>query len=288
MKKKTKFFFAFVTIFSLVCTTFSVVGATDIQSNENTDLTAYSTYEAPMPNLTTRTATNELEQWKDDTREYLEDFYNQNVTEITENSEKVIFYFDVVPLSATEQVEMVEYYKPDIATRAVTGDYKLTTYSVWSNGALPVNVDAKTVSNFLTAGSVLISVVPDVKVYVSAIISAVAAATGWNIDNARPIKTETRAAIKYRRKMGNYYLSTGVWWANVQVGRVEYWYYQTCYQAAYNGGPYVPHHKDNIPNSAENNWSRAENRAHYNDNAWIKSKSLSLKNTGAVYIDIYG
>ena len=255
----------------------------------DSDLSKYITYEDPMPATSKRiSSNNEIENWKTNTKNYLENFYGQEVISINEDSESVVFVFETDYMTPVEQVETISYYKENSIARAVTGDTKVTTTAQWSNEAVPINVDAKSASNFASAASIMISLCDGVKSKMSAVISSIASYLGWKIDSSLPIKAETRATVKYKRKVGNYYLSTKVWWPNVQIGRAEYWYYQTAYQPTYKGGPWVPHHKDNKPNSAENNYNHSKVKSHYNDSTWIKNKSKELGNSGKLYIDIFG
>lgn len=261
--------------------------------NMSEEMEKYKTYEDPMPLTSYKydsfvTYSNtELNNWKNNTEIYLEEFYKQEIISVVEDSESIVFTFETDYMNPEEQVENITYFKENSKARAVTGDTKITTLVQWSNGAKPVNVDAKTASNFAAAGSIIIGLCKHVTAKMSAVISSIASYVGWKIDSSLPIKLETRAAVKYTRKVGNYFLSTRVWWPNVQVGRAEYWYYQTAYQPTYTNGPWVPHHKDTIPNAAENNYNVSQNKPHYTDNTWIINKVKELNNTGQVYVDIF-
>lgn len=260
-----------------------------ISDTSSSDLSKYITYEDPMPSTVNKfNNNNEMENWKKNTEKYLENFYTQEIISVNEDSESIIFNFETDYMTPVEQVESVTYYKENSITRAVTGDTKVTSLVQWSNGAVPMKVDIKSASNFAAAASITIGLCKGVTSKMSALISSIASFVGWKIDSVLPVKAETRAAVKYKRNVGSYYLKTNVWWPNVQIGRAEYWYYQTAYQPKYKNGPWIPHHKDNVPNSAETNYNHSAVKPHYNDSAWIKNKSKQLGNSGKVYIDIFG
>lgn len=262
--------------------------------NKDDDMLAkYVTTEKPIPAL----AQNELrssnqnlimQNWIVDTKEYLEQFHGQLVESIVEDEEKVTFFFETKYMLPEEQVEEVAYYKPNSVTRAVYGDVKITTLSNWSNGAVPVDVDYKTASNLASAASILIGLSKQANMYMNAFVSAIAAYTGWKIDSNLPIKAESRAAAKYTRKVGSYYLSTNTWYPSVQIGKVQYWYYHTAYQQEYTGGPYFPYHHDNTPNGDETNYNAQYVKNHYHYNDWITNKVIELGDSGKTYVDVYG
>ncbi|SJZ92088.1 hypothetical protein [Anaerorhabdus furcosa] len=283
----------FINICLMLVILLSNVTATNAEEKYNNSdfketIEKYETHEKPMPSTFGRSAFPLMENWKNETKNYLQEIYTQDVIEITEDDEKIVYIFEVEEFSSTEQVETVEYFKNNTKLRSVTGDIKITSYEQWSNGAVPVNVDSRTVSNFAAAGAILISLVPRINIGLSDLISSVAAVVGWTIDSKLPIQTETRAAVKYRRKIGNYYLKTGVWYPSVHIGRVEYWYYVTCYQKKTQDGPSIPYHKDTIPNSSGTNYDKYQEKPHYSDTNWIISKVRSLGSSGSTYFDFYG
>jgi len=261
------------------------------EATKEEDISKYITVEKPMPNVNSTKGANEkkvMTKWIDDTTEYLELYHQQEVEKVVEDAEKVAFYFDCDYIDYyNEKVESVVYYKAT-SSKASTGDTKITTYSAWSNGAVPITQGSKTATNIATAAGILITLHPGVSIVLKAVVQGVFGYVGRKVDASLPVKADTKAAIKYKRKIGSYYLSTGFWWPSVQIGRAEYWYYHTAYQPAYKNGPYVPSHKDNIPNSAENDYDVAKNKSHYTDTTWILNKVKALSNSGNTYIDIFG
>lgn len=246
----------------------------------------YITKESPMPSSTYLKSA--MKSWKEETAVYLENFHKQKISEIIEDERKVVFFYETDSTILHEQIISTEYYKSSQLSRYIVGDTKIDTYSNWSNGARPTDVDFKSASNMLAASAIAISLVRGVSVKLSAVISSVAAYVGWVVDSNLPVKAETRVVGKYFRKVGSYFLDTGVWYPNVQIGRVEYWYYRTAYQPAYSGGPYIPHHYDNIPNSMESNYDTSDFKPYYYDNTWIINKSVQIGNSPYAYVDIFG
>lgn len=270
-----------------------------ISANENNESESptridekYITNEDPMPStdIQTRSAEIALTEWKDNTSEYLQDEYNQEIERVEEDSETITFYLKIdYTDTAKEQVETVEYFKENSLTRTATGATKITTLNQWSNGVIsPESVASKSWSKYSAIGSAAIAVTKWGSMPVVGIITAIASYTGSKIISNLPVKLDTKVAVYYKRKVGSYYLSTKVWWPSVQIGRAECWLYRTYYQPTKKDGPYIPHHYDTIPNSNWSNYNLSYTKPHFNDNTWITNKVKELKNTGNTYISIYG
>lgn len=265
---------------------------TEITINQSEEISRYMTYEMPMPKetvfsvFTGKGYEKKLNSWKNETKEYLETFYNQRVIEVKEDNEKITFIFERDQTGYIEQIVSVEYYKNQ--SKSVEGDTKVTTIDLgWDNNGNIQSMDDITIGDYAEAGLSLISMCPKFSWYLSTFISVVASAAGYTINAALPIRSETRYVSYSQRKVGSYFLSTGVWYPNVQILRRDYWYYKTIYQAAYSGGPAIPRHDDNIPNSTHSNSSSYDQRPHYNDHTWIKNKSAEIANTTNCYFDIW-
>ena len=184
---------------------------------------------------------DELDDWKESTMDSLEELYQVSIVDCIEEENSITFYFDKESNPESLKIESVTYFIEN-------PDFKITSFSEWSDELIDVDVDM--IEN-------------------------------EDIDISLDYEVETKASIKKEYQMVSYYSESNEWICNVQVGRIEYWYYQTCMQDM------NVYHYDNIPNVKENNWNEAIEKDHYNDIEWLLNKSLEIKNSKLEYINIF-
>ena len=169
--------------------------------NSNT-LKEFATAENKLPSNA-----EDLIFWKNETKEYLEEFYNSSILDIKETNDNIIFTFDKYSNSEQLKIESIVYFKK-------YPDYKITNYSKWFEGTIPVEIEM--VEN-------------------------------TDIDISLNYDVDTDAVVKQKLQIVSYFSNFNKWEANVQVGRIEFWYYQTCTQE------FKVYRYDNIPNEKEDN-----------------------------------
>ena len=291
MKKIVTLFMSIICV--ITCTLLTNAEDTTDSENTNTfkdEINKYETFEDPFPReekyINTVEYKDAVEDWIYNTKNYLENEYNQSVIDVQSDNETITFTFLKNSTGLNEQVDNIVYYIKH--SRYSEGDVKVTTLDLgWDNGGMVTQqCDFKSASNIAAAASISISLIPGVGTLLSAFISSVASATGWVIDSYLPVQGRSEYVSYTERKVGSYYLSTGVWYPNVQIGKHSYWYYKTAYQPQYSGGPYVPRTDNNIPNSTHSNASNIIAKNHYYDNTWIRNKSLEIGNSPNGYFDL--
>ena len=200
-------------------------------------------------------------KWVADTSAVLEDAYDQNVIDVVEDSDYIIFYYDYDESKLEDgQLLLTKYLKPE--------------------SSLGLQNPSESGLSFTD------------KVYnLGTIFSDAVSVIGATADYSRPITATNWVKFYYCNKIGcvqapNY----GYWLPYAYVGerrafdKVESIIYDTAGQ---------PHTKsfveeNGIPSNNPTNSKKVQKKSHYDDDAWIIRTAISqYENDDGVYSDIY-
>ena len=97
---------------SLVFCSLMVILCMQFLANEKNllpqDFKEFITCEEPMP---LNASDEEISKWIETTKEYLENYSGQKVVNVTEDDEKITFYFENTPANSKWKMESTMYFK---------------------------------------------------------------------------------------------------------------------------------------------------------------------------------
>ena len=230
-------------------------------------------------------------KWVADTSAVLEDAYDQNVIDVVEDSDYIIFYYDYDESKLEDgQLLLTKYLKPESSLGLQASlNTKMNYAWGWSQGYSYKNNQKSALASVAT--NILLTTFTD-KVYnLGTIFSDAVSVIGATADYSRPITATNWVKFYYCNKIGcvqapNY----GYWLPYAYVGerrafdKVESIIYDTAGQ---------PHTKsfveeNCIPSNNPTNSKKVQKKSHYDDDAWIIRTAISqYENDDGVYSDIY-
>lgn len=289
----------------------------------------YST-ESPMPAISnaelsqaTDLSTNtrslaSRHNWITETTVYLESLYEQDVCNVQETSDYIVFWFDAdaelkdysrFSLSNTMPVDMiekktegvqgyvlkVEYLKPESSLAESSLDTKIVYMWGWSDGLVRLDASPSAGTAFNVSSSVMLMalafkletlqsiILTGFQMTISEFISAYGA--------SRPVKGETYANYYYQNKIACAYVQ-GAWLPGCEIGS----------RRGFNGslagyktdaGQWIMDRwtmpKVGRPENNPTNYDSIENKNHFDDNAWMMNYAVTYYTVYDTesYIDIY-
>ena len=230
-------------------------------------------------------------KWVADTSAVLEDAYDQNVIDVVEDSDYIIFYYDYDESKLEDgQLLLTKYLKPESSLGLQASlNTKMNYAWGWSQGYSYKNNQKSALASVAT--NILLTTFTD-KVYnLGTIFSDAVSVIGATADYSRPITATNWVKFYYCNKIGcvqapNY----GYWLPYAYVGerrafdKVESIIYDTAGQ---------PHTKsfveeNGIPSNNPTNSKKVQKKSHYDDDAWIIRTAISqYENDDGVYSDKY-
>ena len=316
MNKKAKsIILAFTMILSMLTQN------TAINANEKTDTSdineLLTTIEPSMPVLNTReyqlnsaSTLNQRSEWIDQVTLIQEEKYNQNVINVTENEDYIIFEFEtnenVVSSKDNESIDIqiiqVSYLKPEsnINNELVNENNKLSllnesrsTYSTkiveyygWTNGYELYKTKSGIYSSIM---NLFIQFVPTELQLVSWVVEEACGIISDEITANTYVEAQTQNKYYFRNKAGC--VQFGTTWAPIAyVGQRRSFGWCWATKTNEHGEPILYKNEVKDANNSKNptNYDGdIEYRPHYNDNTWILQKAIETCEESG-YVDVYG
>ena len=254
------------------------------------------TYEERMPDVDD---SEKIEQWIVKTKSILEDFYCQNVKEVSNDEDAIRFYFDKRINEPEEQRPLVDYieylksYNPEKGTRR-TYSYKVTYYYAWATQWTQKSSVGPSILS--TICSAIMYLYPASSRYTVANVLS----TAMNITESalsvyydKYCKTRTLYTYYYRNKVVDIYNEyRSAYLPRVLIG-LRRTYSKTRYalgdttsmpsETEYN--EYAQYTNGATPNPSGSH--NLEYKNNYNNLNWIMNKAIEMHLAGNVYCDIF-
>lgn len=246
--------------------------------------------------------------WKENTANYLENFYSQDIVRVKENENYITFWFDghdntvnslslleEEPQSVAGQIMKVEYLKPESSYSSSAMSTKIEYWWGWSDGLVRLDSSSSAGTAFNVASTVALTCLSGkTKTLLSIVLSAFQLNTSEFISrygSTRPVKGETYANYYYQNKIAYAYVY-GSWLPGCEIGSRRGFNgslagYKT------NAGQWIMNKwnqpKVGSPENNPTNYDSIEKKKHFNDNQWMINQAIKYYtvNDTELYADIY-
>lgn len=333
MKRLTCIVIAFYMLFSLVSPAYALPTKEAFDPEDQVvrkfDFEDLCSTESPMPTISNgreSTATSNSDTlympsrqtWVKETTTYLESLYNQNVCNIQETTDYIVFWFDSdvelndysqSPLSNNSSTVVAEgesrgvegyvlkvmYLKPESTLTESSFNTKIVYMWGWSDGLIQLDASPLAGTAFNVSSTVLLSILAySVTPLQSIVLSAFQMTVSEFISMygaSRPVRGVTYANYYYQNKIAYAYVQ-GMWLPGCEIGSRRGFNgslagYKT------NAGQWIMNKwnqpRVGQPENNPTNYESIEKKNHFDDNAWMMNYAITYYTVYDTdeYIDIY-
>ena len=277
--------------------------------------------EQPMPtmsydtslqsyNAETKTALTSLSRstWIEDTANYLEDFYCQDIIRVEEDENYITFWFDwdynaakslrfleEEPKSVDGQIMKVEYLKPESSYALSNMSTKIEYWWGWSDGLVQLDASSALGTAFNVASTVLLTCLGGGGVTLQSIILS-----GFQLSisefisiygSTRPVRGATYANYYYQNKIAYAYVY-GSWLPGCEIGsRRGFDGSLAGYKT--DAGQWIMNRwnqpKVGLPENNPTNYDAIDKKMHFDDNQWMINQAITYYTVSdtELYVDIF-
>lgn len=229
--------------------------------------------ETPMPNPNSRIA---LSAWIEETKIYLEDFYNKKIIDVEETDDEVIFHFERLgQLGVESDQEIISSIYTKNSNRAL--QTKVNVLETYGPVTEELNVSAITWSVAKTLAISYLGYNRKLADLVAMILDLSITGVESIIVASMPVTGRVDSQKKYYQHVG--YTYEVLWTPRCVVGKYEH--YKTEQTYIYKTNSLAERYVKDW------NYHTGGQKNHYGDSTWIVNKALEMQSVNQVYYDAY-